>query len=581
MIGTLSARTSTVLALWFVLTIALIAGGRGWQADESAAAQGPERPVLPARAPLPTDTLPSSTNCRYGISQLFTPWPMLAWAPMLGAGWFANFNHYEPIEPHSEFVFTIRLRQLFDSQGARLPAYKVLPPLAEFYEEDGDTFRGLGHYVRSRPGAMWLVGNEIEIDNTRQDNIMPEIYARAYHEVYHYIKGIDPTARVAIGSVTMGTPGRLQYLDIVWDTYRARHGVDMPVDVWNFHVYILPERTMSAEPHYADGKIALGTDPALAYFSTNDPDLCPSPHLPDVAANDPRPDVYCKAEHDSDRIFREQVYNLRRWMKEHGQQDKPLIISEYGSLFAFEGGRPDGTCERRQDEFGRCMYPERVATFFRETAHFMENTQDPELGYPQDGFRLVQRWLWYSLHTPELIGDSSNLLVDDYTNHSPGSPDALTLVGQAFREEAWARAFANLIAESATSVVLPADNADGRADAVITASFRNSGTLSVVDPFTVTFYADAALTSPIGSVVVKPAATGAVAGCSWGQNARTVNITWPNLPLGTHPYWARIDSGGQINETDEGDNITIGGVVTIYAAGDFPYTAYLPITRWR
>lgn len=581
MIGTLSARTSIVLALWFVLTIALIAGERKWTATEAATAQTLGPSAQPARAPQPGDALPSPTNCRYGISQLFTPWPMLAWTPMLGAGWFANFNHYEPVEPHAEFVSTIRLRQLFDTQGARLPAYRVLPPLTEFYEEGGITFRGLGPYVRSRPGAMWLVGNEIEIDNTRQDNIMPDIYARAYHEVYHYIKGIDPTARVAIGSVTMGTPGRLQYLDIVWDTYRALYGVDMPVDVWNFHIYILPERTMSPEPHYADGKIALGTDPNLAYFSTNDPDLCPSPHQPDVAINDPRPDVYCKAEHDSDRIFREQVYNLRRWMKAHGQQDKPLIISEYGSLFAFEGGQPDGTCERRQDEFGRCMYPERVATFFRETAHFMENTQDPELGYPQDGFRLVQRWLWYSLHTPELIGDSSNLLSDDYASHLPGSADALTLVGQAFREEAWANTASNLTAEGDTAVILMADEANGRADALITASFRNSETLSVVEPFAVTFYADAALTAPIGSAVVKPAVTGSVAGCSWGQNARTVSVTWPDLSPGTYRYWAKIDSGGEINESDENDNVTTGGVVTVYPAGDYPYTTYLPITRWK
>ncbi|WP_374689787.1 CARDB domain-containing protein [Promineifilum sp.] len=570
-----------VLALWFVLTIALIAGEREGTATEAATAQTLGRSAQPARAPQPGDALPSPTNCRYGISQLFTPWPMLAWTPMLGAGWFANFNHYEPAEPHAEFVSTIRLRQLFDSQGARLPGYRVLPPLTESYEENGITFRGLGPYVRSRPGAIWLVGNEIEIDNTRQDNIMPDIYARAYHEVYHYIKGIDPTARVAIGSVTMGTPGRLQYLDIVWDTYRARYGVDMPVDVWNVHIYILPERTMSLEPHYADGKIALGTDPNLAYFSTNDPNLCPSPHQPDLAANDPRPDVYCKAEHDSDRIFREQVYNLRRWMKEHGQQDKPLIISEYGSLFAYEGGQADGTCERRQDEFGRCMYPERVATFLRETAHFMENTQDPELGYPQDGFRLVQRWLWYSLHTPELIGDSSNLLSDDYATHLPGSPDALTLVGQAFREEAWANAVSNLTAEGDTAVILMADEADGRADALITASFRNSETLSVVEPFVITFYADAALTTPIGSAVVKPAVTGSVAGCSWGQNARTVSVTWPDLSPGTYRYWAKVDSGGEINESDESDNVTTGGVVTVYPAGDYPYTTYLPITRWK
>ncbi len=146
-------------------------------------------------------------------------------------------------------------------------------------------------YLEVNPGAIWLIGNEIEIDNYRQDNIMPDLYAQAYHEIYHYIKSIDPTAKVAIGSVTMATPGRLHYLDIIWDTYQARYGVAMPVDVWNFHLYILAERTMSSAPQYADGKIALGTDPNLAYFSTNNSALCPSPDLPDIAANDPRSDV--------------------------------------------------------------------------------------------------------------------------------------------------------------------------------------------------------------------------------------------------------------------------------------------------
>ena len=145
------------------------------------------------------------------------------------------------------------------------------------------------------------------------------------------------------------------------------------------------------------GKIALGTDPNLAYFSTNDSALCPSPDLPDIAANDPRPDVYCKAEHDSLRIFSEQVYNMRRWMKAHGQQNKPLLLSEFGTLYRYEGGQPDGTCAERPDEFGQCMHPVRVSNYLRRTVNFMENTRDPELGYPRDDFRLIQRWLWYKM----------------------------------------------------------------------------------------------------------------------------------------------------------------------------------------
>ena len=517
-----------------------------------------------------------ATNCRFGAGQVPDALESRPWLPTLAAGWYVNFTPYGGNLPSVEYVFTARVRQVKDGE-VRYPAYNVLPPLVDKYEEDGVVHAGMKRYLERNPGALWLIGNEIEIDNYRQDNIMPELYAQAYYEIYHYIKSIDPTAKVAIGSVTMATPGRLQYLDIVWDTYQARYGVAMPVDVWNFHLYILAERTMSPTPQYADGKIALGTDPNLAYFSTNDPALCPSPDLPDIPANDPRPDVTCKAEHDSLRIFSEQVYAMRRWMKAHGQQDKPLILSEFGTLYRYEGGQPDGTCAERPDEFGQCMHPVRVSNYLRRTVNFMENTRDPELGYPRDDFRLIQRWLWYSIYTPGLIGDSSKLLVDDYDDHPPGSPDALSMIGQTFREEALAHATQNLVAGRAKPAVAFVEAADDVGEVLLTATFHNDGTYSIVEPFAVTFYADAALTSTIGSVVIDPTETGPVTGCSWIEDDLTASIMWSNLPVGSYRYWAKIDSAGQIGETAEGDNVTTSGTVGVYASEQFAYRSYLPL----
>ena len=94
--------------------------------------------------------------------------------------------------------------------------------------------------ISSNPGATWLIGNEAEYRGG-EDHATPEGYARIYHDVYQVIKRADPTAKVAInGSATM-SPLRLAWLDRVWQAYRSLYGVDMPVDVWNFHGYVVNE----------------------------------------------------------------------------------------------------------------------------------------------------------------------------------------------------------------------------------------------------------------------------------------------------------------------------------------------------
>ncbi len=308
---------------------------------------GPEAPSAPAS----TEQL-AETNCRYGVAYVFGD--SLGWVPTLDAGWYLNFTPGPNNIPSAEFVPVISVKQDFIN-GVRQPTVTYTPPLSYVYvNENGQTRPGLGGLISMNPGKLWLVGNEPDVDNFIQGNTMPDVYARAYHEAYQYIKKADPTAKVAIAGLSMMTPGRVQYLDIVWNTYKSIYGTDMPVDVWNMHLYILEERNPNNDKEYGDGKIALGTDPALAKLSSlGGSAVCPPPNEPDTNANDPRLDVYCRSEHDSVRIFRDQVYNMRTWMKEHGQQNKPLIISEFGLLYPYLDGKPDGTCEFLMDEFGR------------------------------------------------------------------------------------------------------------------------------------------------------------------------------------------------------------------------------------
>ena len=110
-------------------------------------------------------------------------------------------------------------------------------------------------------------------------------------------------------------------------------------------------------------------------------------------------------------------------------------------------------------------------------------------------------------------------------------------------------------------------------------NYINGGTRAIIDPFTVTFYSDQALTKVIGAALVDPAADGMVDGCNFQGESKEVEIDWPNLGVGVHPYWARIDSGNVIQETNETDNVTTRGVISVYDAGIFTHSVYFPATR--
>ncbi len=524
-------------------------------------------------APQAAEDAIEATNCRYGVGYVPSLPYSLNWVPTLDAGWYVNFSagNWGQTVRSADFAPVIRVRQE-QINGTRTDNYNVMPPLTFTYRDaQGNLKNGLGRLVSSNPGNFWLIGNEVDVNNYVQDNTMPQVYARAYHDIYQYIKQVDPTAKVAIAGLSMMTPGRLQYLSIVWDTYRSLYGEVMPVDIWNMHLYILEERNLADPLQYGDGKIALGTDPALAKLtSAGFADRCPALGAADIPANDPRPDVYCRSEHDSVRIFRDQIYAMRNWMKERGQQNKPLIISEFGLLYPYV--LDNNGQYFLKDEHGQPFDPTRVTKYLRDTITFLETAKDPNLGYPADGNRLVQQWLWYSIVTgPETSGGSSNLISWDTFQSLPGGdPAALTMMGQAYQQAANASDnWTNLIGGVAQNVVTLA-RSNNQGAALLTATFRNSGTLSVISPIKVTFYRDQALTQEIGSAVYDPNTRGAVSGCTWdGRNSEHVSIMWNNLPVGAHSYWAKIDTLNAVTETQETDNVTTRGTVTVKPNGTF------------
>jgi hypothetical protein len=509
------------------------------------------QPPLPVYLPYLANAASANSlfpNCRYGIATMGSDFDIVS---NLRAGWYLDFGArkipYGPSE--AEFVQQVSTYQGKDrrdgSNDCRIdPSYTyiITPSLTE---------EGLGEIVDANPGTLWIVGNEPD-RVVAQDDICPQQYAQAYHEVYHFIKGRDPTAKVAIAGLVEVTPGRLQYLDIVWDTYRSQYGTTMPVDVWTMHLYILPEATPSGQPN-GIASVALGTNPALAIQeSGGNSQKCSS-----LSNN-----VYCFADHDNLAIFADQIVKMRTWMKEHGQQNKPLILSEYSILYPFEDYDDpiNPTTCWLQDEYGKCFTAARVNDFMIHAFDYLENATDPDLGYPPDNNLLVQQWLWFSLYTVK-AGKVSNLI-------TPTTPFTLTDLGYA-----WQNYVSNIPAEvnffpAYVPTVIEYTDGATVATATLSVEIWNNGNFAPTDVVTVTFYTNQSLTDPIGSTTFS-----ALGGCA--QHQVIVTTTWEALSVGYHPFWVKVDSAENMTETNESDNVA-SGAVFIDPAG----IVYLPtITR--
>lgn len=220
----------------------------------------------------------------------------------------------------------------------------------------GASWTALASAVAANPGVMWMIGNEPECSYAPGGgNMTPEQYAAVYHDLYYYIKGLDPTAQIAIGGVVQPTPLRLEWLDWLLTYYQTTYGEPIPVDVWTTHVLILREER---------GEWGCGIPVGLTE------DIAEEPYLFDPEDNYSIP------------IFQQLVLDFRTWMNARGLRNKPLMITEYGVLMP--------------DFWGATT--EVVNAFMTASFDFLLNATDDTLGYPADSNLLVQRWAWNSLN---------------------------------------------------------------------------------------------------------------------------------------------------------------------------------------
>lgn len=234
-----------------------------------------------------------------------------------------------------------RPQQLSYWQMIRLRDGEVLTPREE-----------IDRALAANPGATWLLGNEPDV--VVQDNTTPQRYAELYHDLYTYIKGRDPQARIAIAGVSQPTPLRRAYLDIVLDTYEEKYGQPMPVDIWNVHAFILREE---------EGAWGIGIPPGM------DDDLATE---------------YEIADHDDLQIFAQNLIDFRAWMAQRGYGDRPLLVSEFGFLMPYDLG----------------FSPEDAVAFLQGSFDFLLTARN-DSGLAADGGRLVQWWLWFIVYAPD------------------------------------------------------------------------------------------------------------------------------------------------------------------------------------
>ena len=521
MLRTYHKRIDVWATVWRIalLLVVLVAG----LAVREQPVGADETDKLPLSAPdaANKDLLPSISqgtgdfpSCRLGVGVTINPIATYDVA-QFRLGWYVDWSATPGSASTLEYYHTIRVKQ--QKAGAvYLPTYTISPPL-DFSPS------GLGPIVQANPGHVWLIGNEPDRMG-HQDDTMPDLYAEIYHEAYYFIKGIDPTARVAIGAVIQPTPLRLEYLQRVLAAYQAKYGVRLPVDVWNTHLYIIREVR-----NEWGGGIPAGSD-----------------------AQSGR--VYTLQDHLDINIFKSLITELRTWMKDNGYQDVPMVVTEWGVLMPLWF----------LDDVGYTQND--INHFLEDAIKHMDSAADPDLGYAADGYRLVQRAALFSLDDDSTFPDGLQRWGSFLLRSSP--PYAITETGTYFRD---------VIAASVAPTVdlLPYRVITGplitgnhpTVSPVVTVLVANAGNSSPNAPVIVRFFdTTGGQRVQVGSDVTIPAFTG----CG---TLREASVVWPDLEPGQHALAVEIDPGNQIGEVLETNNTM---AITVQVA---THGIYLPLVR--
>ena len=364
----------SVLFFLAACLIFLALSHRGTETRVSAAAPA-LIPNASVRSFLPLISNPSPVSYsplwRFGTDKVRRPFSAYNPADLsnMRFGWYIDFSTTDNPETFSgmDYVPVVNMKlwkQMPDGTQTlccvgcayTVPAtYVTYPPV-----------NALPSMAAAHPGRTWIVGNEQERIDTgtgsacaSQNEMVPEVYAQVYHDVYFALKSGDSTAQIAFGPMVQPSPLRIEYLNRVWAEYTRRYGGTMPVDVWSVHIYV-----------YNEQKGAWGADIPAGLSETSGT-------------------IRQIQDTKNFAIAAQLIVGWRTWMRDHGQQNKPLITPEYGAnlpdWILDDNGNPLFTPPQIRDSY---LYP--------SFDYFLNHT-DASIGFPADGNRLVQRWAWWSM----------------------------------------------------------------------------------------------------------------------------------------------------------------------------------------
>lgn len=452
-------------------------------------------------------------NCRFGVGGNVQPYGVTA----LNIGWHMDWTaQLNPAHPNSaEYIQVVRIKP---AAGG----YTFNPPVSTLYA-----------IMDQNPGAIWLIGNEP--DSPFQDNLRPEIYAKAYHQLYYLIKQHDPSARIGAGNIVQPTPLRMLYLDRVLSSYQQTYGEWLPADLWSIHSYILREIDPSDPGAYPNG-------PYEVWGAYIPPGITVTRGL-----------LYSYSDMFNQSIFQQRLLAFRAWMRDRGYRDKPLYITEYGTLFPYPPYTSDGL--PYVDENGVPMTEDRTAAFMTGTFGLLRGFTDANVGYPADADHVVQRWLWYSLSDVLLGGP----LFDPSTYVRRPLGDVFANYTSAISREV------DLLAVRLTTDPLGNVNVNQPQTVTLRALIANAGNISITPPITVEFYSGY---PPTGTLIGSRSITYPLNGC--GETV-AVSMTWPNLTAGLRPVYTKVTGNSAVSETGMLNNVASGTVLIA------PPRLYLPV----